>query len=58
MGLTIFEQYLDVCFYKHESLKQTKNVKWTLEGDEDFIDFHTSYIGNDFYQRLLHQKIE
>ena len=53
MGLTEFEAYLNICFFKHESQKQTKNVVWNIDADEDFVDFYTSYIGNDFYQRLL-----
>jgi hypothetical protein len=53
MGLTVYEKYLGSCMFKHASMKQTKSLKWVFDKDEAFVDFHTSYIGDDFYEKLL-----
>lgn len=49
LNLKSFKKYLEVCFFKHRSLNEVKTVKWTLDTNEDFIDYHTSFIGGDFY---------
>lgn len=57
LELKIFERYLDTCFFKHKSMKETKSLKWIFKEDEAYIDFHTSYLGNEFY-KLLNYKPE
>jgi len=34
-------------------MEKTRELKWTLEEGEVFIDHHTSYIGNHFYDTVL-----
>jgi hypothetical protein len=38
-------------------MKETKSLKWIFKEDEAYIDFHTSYLGNEFY-KLLNYKPE
>lgn len=52
LQLKIFEKFLESCFFKHKSMKDTKSLKWIFKEDEALIDFHTSYLGNEFYKQL------
>ena len=56
MGLCIFEKYLDTCMFKHACMNQTKAIKWVFTKDEAIVDFHTSYIGEQFLEKLLNFK--
>jgi len=31
-------------------------LKWVFDEDEVFVDFHTSYLGQEFYGKLLDYK--
>ena len=53
MELKIFLKYLDFCFFKHKSMEKTRELKWTIEDEEVFIDYHTSYVGDHFYDQVL-----
>jgi hypothetical protein len=54
MNLTLFERFLNVCTFKHVSMKDTKTLKWTFEEDEIFFDHHTSYTNEALFERLGH----
>jgi hypothetical protein len=56
LNMKIFEKYLESCFFKHISMRTTKTVRWVFEEDEAFVDFHTSYLGEEFYQKLLNYR--
>lgn len=56
MQLKVFEKYLESCFFKHKSMQDTKTLKWIYEENEAFVDHHTSYLGEEFYGKLLNYK--
>lgn len=56
MQLKVFEKYLESCFFKHKNMQETKSLKWIYDENEAFVDHHTSYLGDEFYQKLLNYK--
>jgi len=34
-------------------MEKTRELKWTIEDEEVFIDYHTSYVGDHFYDQVL-----
>jgi len=37
-------------------MEKTRELKWTIDDEEVFIDYHTSYIGDHFYDQVLSQE--
>lgn len=37
-------------------MQETKTLEWFFEEDEAFVDFHTSYLGDEFYEKLLNYR--
>jgi hypothetical protein len=56
MEMKVFERYLESCFFKHKSMKETKSLKWNYDEDEAYVDYHTSFLGEEFYMKLLNYK--
>jgi len=56
MELEVFFRYLDCCFFKHKSMEKPKELKWNIEDEEVYIDYHTSYIGDHFYNQVLSKR--
>ena len=37
---------------------ETKTLEWFFEEDEAYVDFHTSYLGDEFYEKLLNYRTQ
>jgi hypothetical protein len=37
-------------------MQETKSLKWSYDENEAFVDHHTSYLGEEFYAKLLNYK--
>ncbi len=53
MGLSVFDKYLGACLFQHKYIEEARPLKWTYEEDEVLLDYHTSYLGSHFIDRLL-----
>ena len=47
-----FEAYLESCLFTHIKDQKTLSIPWNFEEKEVYIDYHSSYIGKDFYSKL------
>jgi len=37
-------------------MEKPKELKWNIEDEEVYIDYHTSYIGEHFYNQVLSKR--
>lgn len=51
MELTSFHSFLDSCVFQLPKMRQIKEVKWNHKEDEIYVDYHTSYLSEHFYEK-------
>ena len=49
MELVSFQNFLSSCLFQLPRMKEIKVLKWVHHTDEYYLDYHTSYLGEQFY---------